>query len=96
MTDGLHNLDQWESAFERRIDRENKNCYRRVAVLRGSSRRSIRTVRDITDVGAGIRIQESPAVPLNFELSFDNFHGIRKCQLIWRDVNFIGVTFDAE
>jgi hypothetical protein len=48
----------------------------------------------MTNIGAGIRIQDLPAVPLNFELSFDNFHTTRKCRLIWRDGDFIGAAFD--
>jgi hypothetical protein len=33
-------------------------------------------VTDITNIGAGIRTQDLVALPLNFELSFDNFHTI--------------------
>ena len=51
-------------------------------------------VRDITNLGAGIRTQDLPALPLNFELSFDNFRTARKCQLIWRDGDFVGVAFE--
>ncbi len=52
-------------------------------------------VRDVTNVGAGIRTQDLPALPLNFELSFDNFRTARKCQLIWRDGDFVGVAFNS-
>ena len=51
-------------------------------------------VIDITNLGAGIRTQDLPATPLNFELSFDNFRTARKCQLIWRDGDFVGVAFE--
>jgi hypothetical protein len=37
------------------------------------------TVRDITSVGAGVRIQDLPVLPISFALSFDNFRTSRKC-----------------
>jgi len=52
-------------------------------------------VTDVTNFGAGIRVEDLPALPpLNFELSFDNFRTVRKCQLIWRDGDFVGVSFE--
>ena len=50
-------------------------------------------VRDITNVGAGIRVQSLSLLPLTFELSFDNFRTVRTCLLIWRQSEFLGVTF---
>jgi hypothetical protein len=32
-------------------------------------------------------------LPLDFELSFDNFHTIRECRVIWRQGDFVGVAF---
>ena len=51
-------------------------------------------VRDVTNVGAGIRMHELPMLPLSFKLSFDNFRTARACRLIWRDGDFIGVAFE--
>jgi hypothetical protein len=51
-------------------------------------------VTDITNAGAGIRSQDLAVLPLNFALSFDNFRTIRKCRLIWRDGDFLGVAFE--
>jgi hypothetical protein len=50
-------------------------------------------VRDITNDGAGIRLQDLGVLPLNFELTFGNFHTIRRCRLIWRQGAFAGVAF---
>jgi len=47
---------------------------------------------DITDGGAGIHTQGLAALPLIFELSFDNLR--RKCRLAWRKGNFFGVAFE--
>jgi len=32
-------------------------------------------------------------LPLNFELSFDSFHTVRECRVIWRQGDFVGVAF---
>lgn len=50
-------------------------------------------VRDIAAGGAGIELQDLNILPLNFELTFDNFHNIRPCQVIWRRGDFVGVRF---
>ena len=51
-------------------------------------------VTDITSVGAGIRSEDLPVLPRNFDLSFDNFLTIRKCRLIWRDGASLGAAFE--
>jgi hypothetical protein len=94
MTEGLVHLDQWESAFERRSIGRTKIS--KTALLFFIGQPSVRScaVRDITNVGAGIRTQNFPVLPLNFELSFDNFRTVRKCHLIWRNADFVGVAFE--
>ena len=52
-------------------------------------------VMDITNRGAGIRTQDLALLPLNFDLSFDNFRTIRRCRLIWRDGDFVGAAFES-
>jgi hypothetical protein len=49
-------------------------------------------VRDVTNHGAGIRLNGLNMVPLDFDISFDNFHSVRRCRLIWRDGDFVGVA----
>jgi hypothetical protein len=51
------------------------------------------TVHDVTNSGAGIRLQGLKVVPLEFELSFDNFRSARKCRLVWRQGDFFGAAF---
>jgi hypothetical protein len=53
-------------------------------------------LKDTTNVGAGIRLRDLSALPLDFELSFDNFRTVRKCRLMWRDGDFAGVAFEDE
>jgi hypothetical protein len=50
-------------------------------------------VRDVTNHGAGIRLEGLNVLPVDFDLSFDNFRTVRKCRLIWRDGDFVGVAF---
>ena len=90
----LDHLDKWESAFERRSIGRTKIAKGALLFFTGQVGVRSCTVRDITNVGAGVRVQDLPALPLNFELSFDNFRTSRKCRLIWRDGDFIGVAFN--
>ena len=53
------------------------------------------SVRDITNVGAGLRLHGLSVYPLNFEISFDNFRTARKCRLTWTQGDFVGVAFDS-
>lgn len=50
-------------------------------------------VQNVTNSGAGIELDTLNALPLNFELSFDNFHTVRECRVIWRQGDFVGVAF---
>jgi hypothetical protein len=51
-------------------------------------------VRDITNVGAQVRLTGPSILPPNFELSFDNFRTIRKCRLVWRRDDLVGMAFE--
>lgn len=52
-------------------------------------------VRDITEVGAGLRLEHLLLLPINFLLSFDQFQQVRTCRLTWRDGEFAGVAFET-
>jgi hypothetical protein len=52
-------------------------------------------VRDVTNHGAGIRLNGLNVIPVAFDLSLDNFHTIRRCCLIWRNGDWVGVTFES-
>jgi hypothetical protein len=52
-------------------------------------------VFNVTNQGAGIRGNDLKIVPIAFELTFDNFHTVRKCRLIWRKDQFFGVAFES-
>jgi hypothetical protein len=52
-------------------------------------------VRDVTNHGAGIRLDGINVMPTDFDLSFDNFRTIRKSRMIWRDGDFVGIAFES-
>jgi hypothetical protein len=54
-----------------------------------------RCVRDVTNQGAGLRLNGLFMAPSEFGISFDNFRTMRRCRLIWRDGNFVGASFQS-
>ena len=52
------------------------------------------SVRDVTNRGAGIYLNGVNFIPITFEISFDNFRTARKCNLVWRELDFVGVAFE--
>jgi hypothetical protein len=95
MSDRLDDLDRWEGARERRSVGRTKIM--KGALLFFSKRAGVSscTVRDVTNLGAGVRGQNLQIMPLDFELSFDGFRTARKCRLIWRQDEFFGVAFES-
>ena len=91
----LKNFDRCECAYERRFVCRTKIF--KGALLFFSEKTGVHscTVRDVTNVGAGIRVQNLKVIPLDFALSFDNFLTVRMCHLIWRQGDFLGVAFGS-
>lgn len=54
------------------------------------------SLRDVTNAGAGIGVVDLKIIPMDFEVSFDNFRSARKCRLIWRSGIFIGTALRIE
>ena len=52
-------------------------------------------IRDVTNHGAGLRLNGLNIVPSEFAISFDRFRTMRRCRLIWRDGDFLGATFES-
>jgi hypothetical protein len=51
------------------------------------------SVRDVTNLGASIRLDALSVVPSEFAISFDRFRTMRSCRLIWRHDDIVGVRF---
>jgi hypothetical protein len=52
-------------------------------------------VRNVTNFGAGLRLNRVNVLPSEFGISFDRFRTMRLCRLIWRDGDFLGVDFKS-
>jgi hypothetical protein len=50
-------------------------------------------VRDVTNSGVGITLNGIAILPTTFELSFDGFRSTWKCDLVWREKDFVGATW---
>jgi hypothetical protein len=61
----------------------------------GQDRVHVCCVRDVTNRGGGLRLNDLNTVPSEFGISFDNFRTMRRCRLIWRDGDFVGAAFES-
>jgi hypothetical protein len=51
-------------------------------------------VRDVTNLGACIRLNGLSIVPSEFGISFDSFRTMRLCRMVWRQGDSLGVAFE--
>jgi hypothetical protein len=51
-------------------------------------------VIDISDSGAKLRTHNLSVLPSTFDLTFNNFETIRRCRLVWRDEELLGIAFE--
>jgi hypothetical protein len=49
---------------------------------------------DFSHRGIKLRTHDLPALPILFELTFDNFATMHRCELIWRKGDLIGAAFE--
>ena len=55
------------------------------------------TVVDLSDLGARLAVEDSANVPDEFALLLSPFvRPFRKCRLVWRKDEHVGVEFDAD
>ena len=52
-------------------------------------------VRDVTNLGACVRLNGLSIMSTEFGISFDNFRTMRRCRLIWRDGDSAGAAFES-
>ena len=50
-------------------------------------------IRNFTTKGAGFSVPTTPQLPTTFIMSFDLWHSIRQCHMVWQNQNEVGVTF---
>jgi hypothetical protein len=62
-----------------------------------NGRQGVRGFRaiDVSDRGLKIRTHRHAVLPVDFELTFDNFATVQRCRLIWRRDDLLGAMFDT-
>jgi PilZ domain len=50
-------------------------------------------LRDISESGVGLQLNERDVVPPTFKITLDNFRNVQTCQVIWSRGRYIGATF---
>lgn len=53
------------------------------------------SMRDFTVKGVSIRLSGITLLPLEFQISFDEFRTCEACRLVWRDGDFAGLLFES-
>jgi hypothetical protein len=88
---------------ERRFGDEERRIVRRTKVLRSAkiivpSRSPVIhcTVQDITSGGACLKLANTYGVPENFELTFEHGRTRRRCRVVWRTHDKLGVSFQSD
>lgn len=51
------------------------------------------TLRDISDTGLGLRINDGDFIETSFKVTLDNFKNVRACQVIWSRGRYVGASF---
>ena len=52
-------------------------------------------VRDLSDSGVGLQLNDQDVIAPVFEITLDNFRNVQTCQLIWSRGRYIGATFSS-
>jgi hypothetical protein len=78
--DAILSLDH--GLFERRSKKRTTINHGAAVFLSGHDNVYSCCVRNVTNDGAGIRLNGLKIVPSEFDLSFDNFRTMRRCRLI--------------
>jgi hypothetical protein len=52
-------------------------------------------LRDISDGGVGLQLNDRDVVPSTFKITLDNFRNVQTCQVIWSRGRYIGATFQS-
>jgi hypothetical protein len=87
-------LDHWEAEFDRRLVGRTRIDKGALLFFKGQPGSRGCNVTNVTNHGAGVRTHDLPMLPTTFDLTFDNFRTIRRCRLIWREGDSLGLAFE--
>lgn len=66
-------------------------------VFSGSQRGVLSSaLRDISDAGVGLRLNDQDVITPVFKMTLDNFRNVRICQVVWSRGRYVGATFSAD
>ena len=52
-------------------------------------------LRDISDAGVGLRLDDQDVIAPVFKMTIDNFRNVWTCQLVWSRGRYVGATVGA-
>ena len=84
---------RWNMQERRRVQRTRVLKAARIICDQHSSAIDC-TVLNLTNVGACLRVASSLDVSTGFDLTFDSAHSSRKCRVVWRNEDELGVSFE--
>jgi hypothetical protein len=53
-------------------------------------------VRDLNDIGIGLRLNDPDVIAGTFKITLDNFKSVQSCRMIWSRGRYIGATFSTD
>ncbi|QHP69554.1 PilZ domain-containing protein [Bradyrhizobium sp. LCT2] len=83
---------EWKGVERRRVTRKTVNQTVMISLLGGATVTPC-AMRNLSVLGAGILLEETPIPPTHFDLSFDEFRTSFACRVVWRRDAFAGVEF---
>jgi hypothetical protein len=65
------------------------------ALIFSDQQRGVRScaLRDISDSGVGLRLNDQDVIAPVFKVTLDNFRNVQTCAVIWSRGRYIGATF---
>jgi hypothetical protein len=65
------------------------------ALIFSDQQRGVRScaLRDISDSGVGLRLNDQYVIAPVFKMTLDNFRNVQTCAVIWSRGRYIGATF---
>jgi hypothetical protein len=83
-----------ESMFQRRVDRTAVVKDARIILCRDVPAVVECIVINVTNLGACLEVAETSEIPNSFDLTFDSARSFRRCRVIWKAENTIGISFE--
>ncbi|MEM7300443.1 MAG: PilZ domain-containing protein [Pseudomonadota bacterium] len=92
----LQGEDRQSLAPDRRVARRTRQLKSGRMIFNDASSTLDCTIRDATREGARLQLDASHRVPKVFDLVWVQRGSARRCEVVWRGGNQIGVKFDPE